>query len=310
MLKANDFINTPSPLQRLDLSSFGIKNHQVWVKRDDLIHSVISGNKWRKLKLNIDSFLDSSNSHIISMGGAFSNHLLAVSYICNRYKIRNTLFVRGEKPKKLNDILIACERYNTNLVFLERKHYSDKAWVNDFIFKNYQNSFFIPEGGANELGILGCAKIIEEIEEEFDEIYCEVGTGATFMGIEAALKKNQNLIGVVVLKGAEKMKTHIENEYQQIFLKKINPKSVLVHDYHMGGYAKNSSKLIDFMRLFYLRTGIKTDPIYSGKLFYALVHQLLKENNQKQKKIIALHSGGLAGINGFEKRYKLSIFSN
>jgi 1-aminocyclopropane-1-carboxylate deaminase len=306
----NNYFNTPSPLQRIDLSEFGITKHEVWVKRDDLIHPIVSGNKWRKLKNNIDDFLNSKNSQIVSMGGAFSNHLLSLSYICNKYNILNTLLVRGERPKELNDILLSCEEYNTKLIFTERRQYSDKNWVHKFLKENFSDYLFIPEGGANQLGINGCAQIINEIDQEFDEIYCEVGTGATFMGIASALNNHQKIIGVVVLKGAEEIAHNIANKYKEVFANKITPKAVFLHDYHMGGYAKHSAKLIEFMRLFYSKTGIKTDPIYSGKLFYALVNQLISQKDQSPKKIIALHSGGLAGIKGFENRYKLSIFSD
>ena len=304
MLKEMDCFNIPSPLQKLDLSEFGISNHEVWVKRDDLIHPIVSGNKWRKLKNNIEIFLASKKSHIVSMGGAFSNHLLSLSFICNKYNISNTLLVRGEKPKELNYILLSCLNYNTKLIYTERKQYSNESWVTDFVANNFQNCFFIPEGGANTLGVRGCAQIIDEIDEDFDEIYCEVGTGATLMGIANALKSHQKVIGIVVLKGADQIKKNLEIKHQDF----SSNKTVFLNDYHLGGYAKNSSKLIDFMRLFYSKTGIKTDPIYSGKLFYGLINELLADKDKKPKKIIALHSGGLAGIKGFENRYKLSIF--
>ncbi len=310
MLQVNNYFNTPSPLERLNLSEFGLTKHEVWIKRDDLIHPIVSGNKWRKLKNNIDVFLASKNSQIISMGGAFSNHLLSLSYICEKYDIPNTLLVRGEKPKELNDILLSCKAYNTKLIFTERRQYSDEKWINNFLAENFNNYFFIPEGGANEMGIKGCAEIVTELDQDFDEIYCEVGTGATFMGIASALKMHQKINGIVVLKGADQIMSNLEIKYKDTFTNKINSKASLLHEYHMGGYAKFSSQLVDFMRIFYFKTGIKTDPIYSGKLFYGLVNQLRKDNSKRPKKIIALHSGGLAGIKGFEKRYKISIFSD
>lgn len=304
----NNFFHTPSPIQRLNLAAFGITKHEVWVKRDDLIHPIVSGNKWRKLSDNIDAFLNSSHSNVVSMGGAFSNHLLSLSYICDKYKIPNSLIVRGERPIKLNDILLSCQDYNTNLIFTERRQYSNESWIRSFIDKKFNNCFFIPEGGANQFGIKGCAEIVKEIDQDFDEIYCEIGTGATFMGIASALSNKQKIIGVVVLKGAKEIANSLAIQYQNIFAEKMSSNASFLHDYHLGGYAKNSAKLIEFMRVFYSQTGIMTDPIYSGKLFYALVDQLSKQSNQPAKKIIALHSGGLAGIKGFEQRYKLSIF--
>jgi len=304
----NNFFHTPSPIQRLNLAAFGITKHEVWVKRDDLIHPIVSGNKWRKLSDNIDGFLNSNHTNIVSMGGAFSNHLISLSYICDKYKIPNSLIVRGERPSELNDILLSCQNYNSNLIFTERRHYSNEIWIKNFIEEKFNNCFFIPEGGANKFGVMGCAEIVKEIDQEFDEIYCEVGTGATFMGIASALNHNQKIIGVVVLKGAKEIADNLAIQYHDIFADRLTSNAFFLHDYHFGGYAKNSARLIDFMRVFYSQTGIITDPIYSGKLFYALVNQLSKQSDQPPKKIIALHSGGLAGIKGFEQRYKLSIF--
>ena len=122
------------------------------------------------------------------------------------------------------------------------------------------------------------------------------------------LNHNQKIIGVVVLKGAKEIADNLAIQYHDIFADRLTSNAFFLHDYHFGGYAKNSARLIDFMRVFYSQTGIITDPIYSGKLFYALVNQLSKQSDQPPKKIIALHSGGLAGVKGFEQRYKLSIF--
>ncbi len=297
-----------SPSEILDLSSFGIHN-KIYVKRDDLIHPIVSGNKWRKLKENFEFFSFSKFEGIISLGGAYSSHILSLSYVCFKKKIPCALIIRGEKPKVKNDILIQCLKYGAKLHFCSRSQYSNQHWISDFFLGNYPSFFFIPEGGANKFGISGCRKVIQELKVDFDEIYCDVGTGATLSGLSLELDKNQFLKGIVVLKGDFDLEKKIkENYFLQTGLEIRNNWS-LIHNYHFGGYAKYNEVLIEFMRQLYFQTGIKTDPIYSGKLFFGLIDQLRKNPSLRNKKIVVLHSGGLTGIKGFEKRYGIKIFN-
>ena len=300
-------LNT-SPLEFLDLSKYGIYN-SVYIKRDDLIHPIVSGNKWRKLKENFSYFESLNFDGIVSLGGAYSSHILSLSYTCFQKNIPCTLIIRGEEPKIKNDILLQCLDYGAKIHYLSRSNYSNKKFINEFCSLNYPSFLFIPEGGANKHGILGCRQIIKEINVDFDEIYCEVGTGATLSGISSVLANNQKVNGIVVLKGAKKIDESIKKNYFSSMGEAIKNNWNLIHDYHFGGYAKHNIYLINFMRDFYIKTGIKTDPIYSGKLFYALVDILQKYPKERKKKILALHSGGLSGISGFEKRYNIKIFN-
>ena len=296
-----------SPIAPLDLSYYGIKN-EVFIKRDDLIHPIISGNKWRKLKLNIEKYESSPFKGVISMGGAFSSHILALSYVCYKKKIPCVLLIRGEKPKKNDDIIQKCIANGAVIHHLSRTDYANKIWVNQFSEENYPSYFFIPEGGGNKYGLYGCKAIVEEISIEFDELFCDVGTGTTLAGISNALKAHQKVNGIVVLKGAENLEKEIEDKYMEVYGEYSRAKWNLIHDYHFGGYAKYDHELVLFMQLFYEITGIKTDPIYSGKMFYGLIDILKKEIINPSKKIIALHSGGLSGIRGYENRYGVKIY--
>ena len=301
-----DFNN--SPLQNLDLSYYGIKN-KVYVKRDDLIHPIISGNKWRKLKYNLEYYNSICKKGIVSLGGAYSSHILALSYLCKVNSIKCVLLVRGEQPHPLNDILRKCLSYGAIIEYIIRKDYKNPKWIKKYVEENYNDFFFIPEGGSNFYGIKGCQNIVKEIENDFDYIFCEVGTGATFSGIVSSLNKSQSCFGVVVLKGATTIGENISKNFEFELKNPFSKNWILNHDYHLGGYAKYNEDLILFMREFYKITSLKTDPIYSGKMFYGLVDQLKNNKVLENKKIIALHSGGLSGIEGFEKRYKLKIFN-
>ena len=299
--------NLPSPLEKLELSTFGVKQ-KVYIKRDDLIHPIVSGNKWRKLNFNFRFYHNNNYSGVISMGGAFSSHIQSLSFICCQKNIPCVIFIRGQKPKILNDILKQCEINNTKLIFLSKSDYSNNIAIQEIYMKNWPNYYFIPEGGSNRYGIEGCQEIINEIDMEYDEIFCEVGTGTTLAGLASSCDKNKKVRGVVVLKGAENISNQVEKNYINLFNRPLNNNVQYLHQYHFGGYAKHSMELINFIRVFYKETGIKTDPIYSGKLFFALIDQLKKDDDEN-KTIIALHSGGLSGIPGYENRYKIKLFS-
>ncbi len=307
-LNIADLFKIPSNLEPVSLKEFGIYSPKVWVKRDDLIHDVISGNKWRKLKYNLQDFIRSNKKGILTFGGAHSNHIDAVAFIAEALKIPIIIIIRGEKPNELSPTLKRCMKMGVELHFFQRKEYKDRSKNQSWIKDRFPDYYIIPEGGANANGIKGCKEIVAEINVDFDEIYCDVGTGATCAGISKALKKHQGVNGIVVLKGAEYLKKEI---YQFLKINKASAsknKVQLFHDYHMGGYGKKNKELISFMRKFYEITGIKTDPIYSGKMFYGLVKELQKGNSDKEKKIIALHSGGLQGVEGYENRYGLKIY--
>jgi len=307
--KLENLFPLPSKIEPLDLSAFGINNHEVYIKRDDLIHNIVSGNKWRKLKLHISDFLLSDKEGILTFGGTYSNHIIATAYVANYLNIPSLAVIRGEEPKNYSTTLKYCSSLGMKFIFSLRNEYKNKEVLLANILiqnNNLRSYYFIPEGGASKLGIMGCKEIVDEINIPFDEIYCDVGTGATLAGLTLAIGSSQDLIGINVLKGADYLDKEIQNMISSVDDNCIN-KFTLLNNYHFGGYAKNSKILIEFMREFYNKTGVKTDPIYSGKMFYALVSELRKK--KKSKKIIAIHTGGLQGIEGFETRYKLKIYS-
>ena len=299
----NNIFSLPSKLELLDLSYWGVNNHTVYVKRDDQIHNVVSGNKWRKLKYNLQHYFSESYNGIVTFGGAYSNHILATSFVADKCSIPLSLIIRGDRPKVLSSTLKVCKKLGANLHFVSREDYRNKEQQRSFFNEQYSNFFLIPEGGANRFGREGCRDIVNELTIDFDQLYCDVGTGSTMVGIHEQLNSNQQVNGVVVLKGAEYLDKEIGSLINE---NKSSGEFRLLHDYHFGGYAKNNKLLIEFMRTFYEITGIKTDPIYSAKLFYGMIQDLKQQ--KKSDVVVALHSGGLQGIEGFEKRYNLKIY--
>ena len=211
------------------------------------------------------------------------------------------------KNQKNDDVLQKCRANGAIVHHLSRGDYANEIWVKNLL-KKTTRPFFIPEGGGNKYGLNGCKEIVKEISIEFDELVCDVGTGITLSGISKALNGDQKVTGIVVLKGAENLAKEINEKHQEIYENYLPPNWNLIHDYHFGGYAKHSQELLLFMQSFYKITGVKTDPIYSGKMFYGLIDILKKGFINPSKKIIALHSGGLAGIKGYENRYSVKIF--
>jgi len=302
----------PSPLQKLELPIFKEKKVSIWVKRDDLIHEEISGNKWRKLKYNIQKYKEGDYSALLTFGGAYSNHILATAKVGFDFDIKTIGVIRGEEHFPLNPTLKRAVELGMELQYVSRSDYREKhtqVFI-DKLKRDLGNVYIVPEGGGNTEGVLGCKDIVDEIEQEFDYILTDCGTGATLAGIGLGLNKKQKAIGIPVLKGGSFIEREVKGFYSQIDeAEKFLPQIDLKTEYHFGGYAKYKPELLDFMRFFYSETAIKTDPVYTGKLFYGLMDLIQKDYFPINSKIIVVHTGGLQGIDGFEKRYKLSIYS-
>ena len=155
----NNIFSLPSKLELLDLSYWGVNNHTVYVKRDDQIHAIVSGNKWRKLKYNLQHYFSGSYNGIVTFGGAYSNHILATSYVADKCSIPLSLIIRGDRPKVLSSTLKACKKLGANLHFVSREDYRKKEHQRIFFKEQYPNFFLIPEGGANRFGREGCGRI-------------------------------------------------------------------------------------------------------------------------------------------------------
>jgi len=266
------------------------KNIQFAVLRLDKIHPVISGNKWFKLKYYLDNFNAGNYNGIISFGGAWSNHIVATACACYLKKIKCTGIIRGEKPPHLSTTLLEAANYEMDLKFISRETYSQKN-SNEF-FESIRNEFpgyyIIPEGGAGKEGEKGAGEILQYADEKnYTHIACAIGTGTMFNGIREAASANQNILGIVALKGWK-----VEKETNN---------TEMILDYHFGGYAKYNQALLDFMNDFFSRTKIPTDFVYTGKLAFALFDLIKKDHFPPASKILMIHSGGLQGNVSLQK---------
>ena len=287
-----------SPEQELIFPLFEKKNIRVFVKRDDMIHPFISGNKWRKLKYNIEEARKQHKQTLITFGGAWSNHLLATACAGATFRFRTIAFVRGEEVH--NPVLGMCKLFGMELIFVSREAYKDKKWLFEQ-HPQHDSAYFIDEGGAGALATKGCEELIAELGQDYDHIFCAAGTGTTAAGLSMGLQKNNKtseLHVVLVLKSggfiADEMKAlQAPLEHVKLHL-----------DYHFGGYAKTDEKLLTFVKEFVSTTGLMIEPTYTGKAMYALVDLVRNNQFNPGSKILFIHTGGLTGLLGMLDRFK------
>jgi len=275
-----------SPVQQISNKLFDEQGISVFIKRDDLIHPMISGNKWRKLKYILKKAVAENKTHLVTFGGAYSNHLLATAAAAAKFGFKSTGIVRGEEIN--NDTLFLCRLHGMELLFTDRESYRDKPGLFNKYFGNDSNAFFIDEGGASIKGAQGCAELINELTEPYDNIFCACGTGTTAAGIINGLQKHKlttEFNAVPVFKNGGFIKDEIDKYL-------INPTNYHLHtDYHFGGYAKTDKELISFIKRFVTDTGILIEPVYTGKMLYAIYDLAAKGHFKPGSTILAIHTG-------------------
>jgi 1-aminocyclopropane-1-carboxylate deaminase len=271
------------------------KEISLHIKREDLLHPIISGNKFRKLKYNLEDAKVKGFKKILTFGGAFSNHILAVAAAGKEYDFQTTGIIRGDELQNKiseNPTLKQARELGMHFIFVTREEYRNKEEEVQLEEWGIQtnNFYIIPEGGTNELAIKGCEEILIKEDEIYTHICCSIGTGGTISGIINSASKNQKIIGFSSLKG-DFMSSQISN-----FVKRKN--WIVNGAYHFGGYGKVNEELILFLNDFHKKTAIPLDPIYTGKMVFGVLD--LIENNYfpKNSKILLIHTGGLQGIRG------------
>jgi 1-aminocyclopropane-1-carboxylate deaminase len=294
----------PSQLQAIKHPLFSQHNLSVMIKRDDLIHPIISGNKWRKLKYNIEAVKKSTHQGIISFGGAYSNHIHALAYACHLQDIKAIGIIRGESHYADNFTLKWTQHWGMKLHFVDRKTYRlrhNADYLNQ-LADQYPDYFIVPEGGSNKLALQGVAEVIKELDQQttYDTLITPVGSGGTLAGLVAADNKQHNILGIAVLKQSEYLLTEIKKLLPPV-AKHFNNWQLL-EEFHRGGYAKFSQqdcqRIIEFSAI----TGIRFEPVYSGKMILALLDLIEQGYFKANERIVLLHTGGLQGLGGMAER--------
>lgn len=270
------------------------------VKRDDKIDPLVSGNKWRKLKYNLAYAIGNGYKGVASFGGAFSNHIFALSVAGSQLGIKTLGFIRTHKLDANNPTLQFAKEKGMNLIALSRDDYQQRnnpAFIKT-LQVSYPDYFFVPEGGSNNLAESGLQELATEINSqannqklEFSHIACAVGSGGTICGLAKHLP-NRNFLGITVVKDELLFETILNRSSSST--KQIR----LHHDAWFGGYGKFDQELVEFCLDFYQQTDIPIEPVYTGKLFYALCYQRQQLGLSSNDVVLAIHTGGLQGIAG------------
>ncbi|MNR99758.1 1-aminocyclopropane-1-carboxylate deaminase [compost metagenome] len=273
----------------------------VSIKREDLIHPFVSGNKFRKLKYNLLQAKAENLETLLTFGGAYSNHIAAVAYAGKEQGFKTIGIIRGDELRDKipeNPTLLFAQNCGMQFEFVTREAYrlkNEDSFIED-LKQKFGSFYLVPEGGTNELAIKGCQEILTEEDAAFDYVCCAVGTGGTISGLINSILSHQKVLGFPALKGdflKEEIRNFVQNENWE-----------LITDYHFGGYGKVSPELIAFINRFYVTTQIPLDPIYTGKMVFGVIDLIERNYFPENSKILLIHTGGIQGVQGMNIKLK------
>jgi 1-aminocyclopropane-1-carboxylate deaminase len=286
----------PSILTKIENPLLTRYEIELWMKRDDLLHRVISGNKWRKLKYILDHALSIGADTVISMGGPFSNHLHALAYAGKSLGLKTIGYIRGEQAETLTPTLTDIKKWGMELRFVSRPDYR--------LLRQYKGchdlpglkpeQYWLPEGGTQPLALKGVAELVNEIDVLYDILCAPCGTGTTLAGMIETVPDTVSVMGFATLKNADFLQADVES-----LLLRTCTNWQINHNYHFGGFAKINTGLMAFIEDFEFKTGIILEPVYTGKMMYALYDLIAKHTFKPGQRIVAVHTGGLQGKRGF-----------
>jgi 1-aminocyclopropane-1-carboxylate deaminase len=271
----------------------GIK---ILIKREDLNDPIVSGNKWWKLKYNLEEVIKSKSKTILTFGGAYSNHIYATAAASKELNLKSVGVVRGEEVLPLNSTLAFAQECGMKLHFVSREDYRKKMEESfiENLRKKFGEFYLIPEGGSNSLAVKGCAEFAREklVSIDFDYLCLPVGTGGTMAGVVAGLESKKKVIGFSVLKNGDFLNEEVEKLLLEYSKKNYTNWSIQT-DYHFGGYAKQTSELNQFIARMKQECNLDLDPIYTGKMVAGVFHLIEKNYFPRRSTILLLHTGGL-----------------
>jgi 1-aminocyclopropane-1-carboxylate deaminase len=258
--------------------------------RTDLIHPVISGNKWYKLRYYLEDAMANGCKEIASFGGAYSNHIVATACACQQLHLKSFGFIRGDKTEPLSPTLVSAQSFGMQLQFVTRSDYKNKTSIIENNSK--KGRYWIPEGGYGILGAKGAATILEKVAiKEYSHIVAAIGSGTMVAGLLNASLPHQKVVGI----SSQKNNASLESEIKMLVATENQERLIYISDYHFGGFAKHPTNLLHFMNQFWLEESVPTDIVYTGKVFFAITDLLEKKYFNPNDRVLVIHSGGLQG---------------
>ncbi|MEQ1621073.1 MAG: pyridoxal-phosphate dependent enzyme [Methylococcales bacterium] len=287
---------SPLTLSKITLPLLEQQQIDLWLKRDDLLHPVVSGNKWRKLKYLLNDVLSIGADTVISMGGAYSNHLHALAFVGQRLGLKTIGLIRSEPGLELTPTLLDVQQWGMELRYVSRSEYRLLRQYRDWqsLPGIKPGQYWIPEGGAQSLALQGVAELAAEITIPYDLLCLPCGTATTLAGLVNAVPSQVSVLGFAALKNAG----FLSDDVKAVLPEQRNNWQINL-DYHFGGFAKTSAELMAFIDSFEQQTAIELDPVYTGKMMFAICDLIDKQQIKPGQRIIALHTGGLQGKRGF-----------
>ena len=291
-------LRVPTPLERLDDPALVDADVTLLVKRDDLIHDRLPGNKARKLKYNLAAARESGHDTLLTFGGAFSNHIYAVAGAGQIAGFRTIGVVRGEQHRPLNPVLRYATECGMEIAYMDRETYrhKDDPEVLERLTERFGRFYLLPEGGSNGDGVLGCAETVAEIEEPFDLLCVSCGTGGTLAGLIAGLPGHAQAVGVAALKGGQFLNDDVRGYLADAEVEDRGNWRIEL-DYHFGGFARVTPELLRFIDEFEARHKFALDPVYTGKTFYAVFDLVSRGVISGGQTIVVVHTGGAPAEN-------------
>jgi len=277
-------------IQEIQDDTFKSKKLQLFVLRLDLLHKYISGNKWYKLKYNLEEAQKLGKRTLLTFGGAYSNHIIATAAAAKQFGFSSIGIIRGDELKEPNERLKFALEMGMKLQYVSRELYRDKDRLMNYVTEivDSNETYILPEGGSNQLAVKGCQEILNGINIPYDIVCCACGTGTTLAGIALSLKRDTAVIGFSSLKGG----TFLEKEVQNYVGNSLHNWSIETN-YHFGGYAKSTSELMDFIKGFNHQHNIELDYVYTGKMMYGVFDLASKNRFIPGSRILVIHTGGI-----------------
>jgi len=300
----NQFLLPESPIQEIRHPLLEQKQVRLAIKRDDLLHPVISGNKWRKLKYNLINMQSKGCDSFVTFGGAFSNHLYASAMACKTFNLKGHAIVRGPTLDEQNPTIRMARACGMTLHVVDRKTYRLRH-NGDYLHtlqSEFPNSFIIPEGGTNQAALSGVIELAQSLPPS-NYVVCATGSGGTIAGLAKGSPTNTNVIGIAVLKQAD----YLNDEISQLLTNSHSGASwQLLTNHHYGGYGKFTDDVWTFCQLMRQTYQLPLEPIYTGKMLFAIWQLIRQDYFPRGSTIMAIHTGGLQGLDGLRYRGLIS----